>query len=67
MSSFATIGHLPQKEEIIARVNKRYDDLFHYNADGERKLMVCSICDEILMHEKDVNYVSLDILEKKKN
>ena len=58
------IGQLPDKGKIIARVNKRYDDLFHYNADSERKLMVCSICNEILMHEKDVNYVSLNILEK---
>ena len=66
MSSFSAIGKLPNKEEIIACVNKSFDDLFHYNADGERKLMVCSICNEILMHEKDVNYVSLNILEKTK-
>ena len=67
MSSFSAIGQLPQKKKIIARVNKIYDDVFHYNADGEQKLMVCSICDEILMHKKNVNYVSLNILEKERS
>jgi hypothetical protein len=44
---------LPSVEEIQARVNKRYDELFLKDTNGKLVPAVCCLCDEFLMTKDD--------------
>ena len=52
------------RDEVIKKVNLRYDELFHYDDNGARQALVCTICDEILFREKDVTYLPVDVLSQ---
>ena len=66
MSGFGDLGELPTVDEVIERVNAKFDGLFHTDRNGKRQPYVCSFCDEFIMCEQDRNFIDINVLEKKK-
>jgi hypothetical protein len=63
MGDFEQIGELPAVDDVIQQINERYDRLFYYDKNGNRSAIVCTFCDEILMCEQEINYLSFKELE----
>jgi len=59
-------ANLPSVEDVRERINERYDKLYHVNADGIATPHVCSVCDEFILHENDLHWLPLKILEAHK-
>jgi AAA domain/Helitron helicase-like domain at N-terminus len=59
-----TIGFCAKVETVQKRINERYDALFHWDKAGNAKVHVCTFCDEILMHQSDVNWLPVQTLIK---
>jgi len=65
--SFGPIGEVATQSTVQKRLNKRFDKIFHRKKDGSKIPYVCSICDEFILHSKDVNWFSIDLLKQKRN
>ena len=52
------IEDLPSTEQIIQRINDRYDKLFHTRNDGVKVPYVCAVCDKLLISSEDNCFVS---------
>ena len=61
--TFDSIGCIPSASEVKSRINRRYDALFYKDANGFLRTYVCSVCDKIIMHEKDLMWFSFDKLK----
>ena len=57
-------SELPSVEDIIERVNARYDSLFHIDDTGKRHILVCSICDIFLKNRQDNQQISVFHMER---
>ena len=64
MSNLKHIGPVVDSHEIRERINARFENLYKCQSDGKLVPFVCTFCDEILFHEKDVNYLKYDVLKK---
>ena len=51
--------NLPSVSDIQARVNKRYNELFLRDKEGNRRPFVCSVCDEIAIKKRDICIVTI--------
>ena len=59
---------LPSAEEVQERrINLRYDALLHCTEDGTLQPHVSAFCDEVLMHDADINAVTIEKLKKAKS
>ena len=56
---------LPSLSDVQKRVNKRYDDLFLMDKNGDRRPYVCSVCDEIAIKKSDMTSVTMTAMKKK--
>ena len=61
------LGSVPTPEAVQTRINERYDKLMHTVGDEERAVHVCSICDEVLIHEREFDWISIDRLRNKRS
>ena len=60
------IGTVPMVASVQQRINERYDRLFVEDHEGNRMPYVCTICDEVLIHEDDINWIAIDQVKNKK-
>lgn len=61
------IGSVPTVQSVQQRINDRYDKLIRTFDDGRKAVHVCSICDEILMHEREFDWIAIEQLKKKRH
>ena len=61
---FETLGFCAKVEVVQKRINERYDSLFHWDKNSDAKVYVCTFCDKLLLHEKDVNWLAVESLVK---
>jgi hypothetical protein len=57
------VDDLPELSEVQQRVNKRYDELFTRDKNGELAPYVCTICDEFILQKGDVKVLTLGKLK----
>ena len=55
------LSDLPSTEEIIARLNKRVDNVTHTKKDGTIVPLVCAICDKLILYEEDKEKISQNL------
>jgi len=60
------IGTVPTVASVQQRINERYDRLFVEDHEGNRIPHVCTICDEVLIHKDDINWIAIDQVKNKK-
>jgi hypothetical protein len=60
------VDALPSAEAIQERVNKRYDELFLKDPNGDLVAPVCTLCDEFLMTKDDFKILLPDKLKNMK-
>ena len=65
-NTYGLIGKLPSINTIKRRINKRFDQTLHEKSNGEKCPYVCTICDEMLLHRNDVNFLCIETLKKHK-
>ena len=61
------LGKLVDPEDVIARVNERFDQLFIVDAKGNRKPHVCCVCDEVLVGSEEMQSLSLKKMKDCRN
>lgn len=59
-----SVDTLPSSFDIQERINSRFDSLFHTDDLGERKPYVCTICDEFILHNRNLCVLGADKLKK---
>lgn len=65
--AYGELGELPSSDIIQDRINKRYDELFHYDKNGKRHAYVCTVCNEIIPALEDLVWLSVENLKKNAN
>jgi hypothetical protein len=53
-------------EEVQDSINKRYDELFWRDENGNDRPFVCTLCDEVTMSGNDVKLLDPEVLKKNK-
>ena len=66
MDCHAFLNQLPTTDEVIHKVNERYDNLFHMDSEGNLRPFVCTICDEFLFSDKEIEHITIDQLCKRR-
>lgn len=64
MGGALKVQDLPSAEEVIDRVNKRFDSILYEDEDGQFKPYVCAICDHHILNEDEKQHVSLYMMKK---
>ena len=62
---FGDIGKLPPIKTLQDRINSRYDALFHYDKEGNRLPLVCTVCNEFILFLEDLVWLPIKELEQR--
>ena len=60
------IGTVPTVASVQQQINDRYNRLFVEDYQGNPIPHVCAICDEVLTHEGDIDWIAIDQVKNKK-